>query len=99
MDRIVIVIIAAVVAVGAVFFARSAKPAEGSGLGFMQALGAGIVGLGILLMAMPYAAGAIAVLGFIKSSDFAILSGSVYAIAILALLGGLVLMFVKTNEQ
>jgi hypothetical protein len=96
MDRIVIVIIAAVVAVGAFFYARSVKTDANSGtVTFLQALGAGVLGLGILLVAMPWAAGAISALEFISSSDFAILSGAVYAIGILALLGGIVLMVTR----
>ncbi len=96
MSQIVVVIIAAVVALGAFFYARSVKAdANSATLTFLQALGAGILGLGILLVAMPWAAGAISALEFISSSDFAILSGSVYAIGILALLGGLVLLVTR----
>ena len=94
--QLIVVIIAAVVAVAAVFYARSVKTdANSATLSAGQALGAGIVGLGILLLAMPYAAGAIAQLSFISSSDFGILSGAVYAIGILALLGGIVLAVVR----
>lgn len=92
-NQLIIAIIAAVIAVGAVFYARSVKTDENSAtLSTDQALGAGIVGLGILLVAMPWAAGSIAQLDFITSSDFGILSGAVYAIGILALLGGIVLV-------
>jgi len=95
-NGLIIAIVAAVIAVGAVFYARSAKVDDNSArLSTMQALGAGILGLGIMLVAMPWASGAIAALEFIKSTDFAILSGAVYAIGILALLGGAVMMFVK----
>lgn len=95
-NGLIIAIVAAIIAVGAVFYARSAKVDENSaGLTTFQALGAGILGLGIMLVAMPWASGAIAALEFISSSDFAILSGAVYAIGILALLGGVVMIFVK----
>jgi hypothetical protein len=102
MDKgLIIAIIAAVVAIAAVFYARSIKPdpSGANSLSFGQALGAGIVGLAILLLAMPWAAGAIAALGFIKSSDFAILSGSVYALGILALIGGIVLVVVRNSPE
>jgi hypothetical protein len=101
MDPLVVAIIAAVIAIGAVFYMRSAKTeaSADSGLTFTQALGAGILGLGIMLVAMPWASGAIAALDFISSSDFAILSGAVYALGILALLGGLVLMIVKGSSE
>jgi len=93
MSQIVVVIIAVVVALAAFFYTRSVKTdANSATVTFLQALGAGILGLGILLVAMPWAAGAISALEFISSSDFAILSGAVYAIGILALLGGIVLM-------
>jgi hypothetical protein len=98
--RIILVIIAAIVAVGAFFYARGYKAdASSSTLSFMQALGAGILGLGILLLAMPWAAGAISALEFISSSDFGILSGAVYAIGILALLGGIVLMVARGGSS
>jgi len=46
---------------------------------------------------MPWAAGAIADLEFISSSDFGILSGAVYAIGGLAFLGGAVLMVFRNS--
>jgi hypothetical protein len=102
MDKALIVaIVALVVMIAAFFYARSVKP-DTSGahtLTFGQALGAGIVGLAILLLAMPWAAGAIAALSFIKSTDFAILAGSVYALGILALLGGIMLMLVRNAPE
>lgn len=98
--KIIVVIISAIVAVGAVFYARSVKTdANSSTVSFLQALGAGIVGLGILLVAMPWAAGAIADLEFISSSDFGILSGAVYAIGILALIGGIVLAVSRSSSE
>jgi len=102
MDKgLIIAIIAAIVAVAAVFYARAVKPdsAAGNTLSFGQALGAGIVGLAILLLAMPWAAGAIAELSFIKSTDFAILSGAVYALGILALLGGIALVVIRNAGE
>ena len=96
----IVAIIAAIVFVAAIFYARSARAdANSSSLTFMQALGAGIVGLAILLLAMPWAAGAIAGLSFIKSSDFAILSGAVYALGILALLGGIALVLIRNAAE
>lgn len=98
--KLIVVIVAAVIAVAAVFYARSVKTdANSSTLSTGQALGAGIVGLGILLLAMPWAAGAIAALEFISSSDFGILSGAVYAIGILAVLGGIVLTVVRGAHE
>jgi hypothetical protein len=97
-NGLIVAIVAAIIAVGAVFYARSAKVDEKSAaLTTFQALGAGVLGLGIMLVAMPWASGAIAALEFISSSDFAILSGAVYAIGILALLGGAVMIFVKSE--
>lgn len=103
MDKTLIAaIIGAVVIMAVVFYLRGTKQEAVStekGLTLVQALGAGIVGLGILLVALPWAAGSIAVLDFIESSDFAILTGSVYALGILALLGGLVLIFAKGSSE
>lgn len=99
-NGMIVAIIAAAVAVGAVFYARSAKVDENSAhMSTLQALGAGILGLGLMLVAMPWASGAIAALEFISSSDFAILSGAVYAIGALALIGGAVMLFVKSGES
>ena len=97
-SRLILVIIAAVIAIAAVFYTRSAK-SSGNSLSFLQALGAGVVGLGILLVAMPWAAGAIASLDFISSTDFGILSGAVYAIGILALVGGIVLVISRSTSE
>jgi hypothetical protein len=98
--KLIVVILSAVIAIGAVFYARGVKTdANSHTLSFLQALGAGIVGLGILLVAMPWAAGAIAQLGFITSSDFGILAGSVYAIGILALVGGIVLVVSRSQSE
>jgi len=97
---LIVAIIALVVAVAAVFWVRSmnAEAVSKNTMSFSQTLGAGIVGLAILLLAMPWASGAIAVLSFIKSSDFAILSGAVYALGSLALLGGLALIVLRNTE-
>jgi hypothetical protein len=99
-SRLIIVLISAAIAIGAVFYSRSVKTdANSHTLSFLQALGAGILGLGILLVAMPWAAGAIAALEFISSSDFGILAGAVYAIGILALVGGLVLVVSRSSTE
>jgi hypothetical protein len=102
MDKgLIVAIIAAVVAIVAFVYARSLQPptATTATLSMGQALGAGILGLGILLLAMPWAAGEISQLGFITSSDFGILSGSVYAIGILALLGGLAILIARNAPE
>ena len=99
MDQsMIIAIVAAAIAVGAVLYSRSVTVDENSAWMSTLALGAGVLGLGIMLVAMPWAAGAISALEFISSSDFAILSGAVYAIGGLALIGGAVLLFVKSSE-
>ena len=98
MNALIVAIIAALVFLAAIFYARSAQPsASSSTLSVMQALGAGIVGLAILLLAMPWAAGAIAAGG--TGSEFAILSGAVYALGILALLGGIALVVIRNQSE
>ncbi len=103
MDKgLIVAIIAAVVFIAAIFYARSIRgeSANTSTLTFGQALGAAIVGLAILLLAMPWAAGSIAASsGTGGSSDFAILSGGVYALGILALLGGIALVVIRTSSE
>jgi formate-dependent nitrite reductase membrane component NrfD len=100
MDKgLIVAIIAAIVFVAAILYARSIKndAANSSTLTFGQALGAAIVGLAILLLAMPWAAGAIATGG--GSSDFAILSGGVYALGLLALVGGIALVIIRNAAE
>jgi len=103
MDQgLIVAIIAAVVALGAIFYARSIKPeavANDKGFSFSQTLGAGIVGLGLLLVLMPWASGAIAALDFIQSSDFAILTGAAYTLGFLALLAGIALAMHKNQSD
>lgn len=103
MDQpMIVAIICAVIAVGAIFYARSVKPeavADNKGFTFAQTMGAGVVGLGILLVTMPWAAGAIAVLDFIKSTDFAILTGAAYTLGFLALVAGIALVVHKEQAD
>lgn len=95
-------IIAAIVAIGAILYTRSIKPeavADSKGMSFAQTMGAGVLGLGILLVVMPWAAGAIAQLDFIKSSNFAILTGAAYTLGFLALVAGIALMANKSQTD
>ena len=99
-SRLIFVIICAVIAIGAIFYMRANRASDSSmGLNFGQALGAGIIGLGLLGLVMPWAAGQIAVLDFINSSDFAILTGATYIVGILVVLAGAALLFNRASES
>ena len=92
------IIIFGVIAAGLVFYLRSVNPetAEQSGtVNFNKAVGSGIIGLGILLLVMPWAASATAAFDFVSSSDFSVLTGADYVLGIVALLAGLALFLHK----
>ncbi len=64
-------------------------------VGTKEALGAGVLGLGLLVLFLPSAVQKIADLEFITSEAFAMLSGSVMVVGIFILLAGLAVMFAK----
>ena len=100
--NIILVIIFAMIAVGAILYVRRVSPeaAERSyELWFRAAIGAGIIGLGILLLIMPWAAGAIAAFDFVSSSDFGVLTGADYVLGVIALLAGLALILHKETPE
>jgi hypothetical protein len=67
-------------------------------VGPKEGLGAGIIGLGLLLIFLPGTAQKIT--DILKTSDpYAILTGAVYVIAFLAILAGLAVMFAKFEEE
>lgn len=99
--RTIVVIISAIVAVAAVFYTRSLKSeamANDKGLSGGQAMGAGVVGLGLLGLVMPWASGQIAALDFIQSSDFAILTGATYVVGLITVLAGVAVFMGKGND-
>jgi len=96
------VVLFALIAVGAIIFARRVSPeaaASGSTMNFAQTVGAGVIGLGILMLAMPWAASSTAALDFVESSDFAVLTGAAYVIGILAVLAGLALILHRETRS
>lgn len=68
-------------------------------VGAKEGLGAGIVGLGALLIFLPSFSQKIADLDFINSEAFGILSGSVMVLAVLTVLAGLVVIFSKFDDS
>lgn len=99
---VVWVIVFAVIAVAAILYTRSVsqEAAQRSGtVSFSSAIGAGVIGVGILLLAMPWAAGTIAALDFVESSDFAVLTGAVYVLGVISILAGLGTLLGKEREE
>ncbi len=62
-------------------------------VGPKEALGAGVIGLGLLVLFLPSAVQKIADMGI--GETFAMLSGSVMVVGIFILLAGLAVMFAK----
>ncbi len=95
------VIVFAVIAVVAILFARRANVEEGTSktVGFNAAIGAGVIGLGILLLAMPWAAGNTAAFDFVESTDFAVLTGADYVLGVFAIIAGLAIMRHKESGE
>lgn len=99
---IIWVILFAVIAVGAIVYARTLseeRVAASRTMGFAQTVGAGVIGLGILLLAMPWAASASAAFDFVASSDFSILTGAAYVIGIITILAGAALIFNRESAD
>lgn len=67
-------------------------------VGAKESLGAGIVGLGILALLLPWAANAIADLDFIKSEPFGILAGSVMVLGLFIMAAGVAVIVQRFND-
>jgi hypothetical protein len=68
-------------------------------VGPKEGLGAGVIGLGLLILFLPSTVQKIADLEFIKSSAFAMLSGSVMVLGVFILIAGLAVMFAKLSDE
>ncbi|MBT4842499.1 MAG: hypothetical protein HN560_15155 [Anaerolineae bacterium] len=68
-------------------------------VGPKEGLGFGIIGIGFLLAFMPSAAQKIADLDFVASEPFGILLGATYVLALLVMLAGLAVAFVKFDDE
>ena len=100
--EIVWIIVFGIIAVGAILYARSVSDetvAASRSMGFTQTVGAGIVGLGILLLVMPWAASATAAFDFVESSDFSVLTGAAYIIGIITIIAGAVLIANRETSE
>lgn len=67
-------------------------------VGTKEGLGAGIIGLGLLLGFLPSAAQKIADLDFVQSEPFGILTGAVFVMAVLTALAGLAVILAKFED-
>lgn len=97
--NIVWAIVFAVIAVVAILYARSASVEGASTVPFNRAIGAGVIGIGILLVAMPWAAGTISALDFVESSDFAVLTGAAYVLGIFSVIAGAAALFYREQGE
>ena len=84
-----------VVAVGAILFARRADTAGSSTVGFVGAMGGAVLGIGLLLLVMPWAAQATADFDFVSGDNYNVLSGAAYILGLIAVGAGIVLLRYK----
>lgn len=68
-------------------------------VGAKEGLGAGIVGIALLMVFLPMASQNIADLDFISSEAFGILSGATMVLAVFTAIAGLVVMFSKLDDD
>ena len=68
-------------------------------VGSKEGLGAGIVGLALLMAFLPGASQQISDLEFVSSEPFSILLGAVYVIAVILLFAGLGIIFGKFDDE
>ena len=68
-------------------------------VGSKEGLGAGIIGLGLLMLFLPSTVQKIADLDFIGSSAFGILLGATYVLAIFVVIAGLAVIIAKFDED
>ncbi len=68
-------------------------------VGAKEGLGAGIVGLGVMLALLPSISQSIADLDYVSSDAFAILLGTVYVLSVFVILGGVAVIMAKFKDE
>ena len=68
-------------------------------VGPKEGLGAGIVGIGLLMAFLPSTAQQIADLDYVNSDPFVILLGAVYVLAFITILAGLAVIIAKFKDE
>jgi hypothetical protein len=68
-------------------------------VGTKEALGFGVVGMGLIAIFLPMMVQRIADLEFIQSEPFAMLSGSSMVLSIFILIAGFVIAFAKFDDE
>jgi hypothetical protein len=87
-----------VLAVGAILYARSANTEGASTVGFVGAMGGAVMGIGLLLLVMPWASQATADFDFVSGDNYNVLSGAAYILGLIAVAAGIVLMRYKDSS-
>jgi hypothetical protein len=68
-------------------------------VGPKEGLGAGIIGIGLLMFFLPSTVQKIADLDFIQSEPFGILFGATYVLALFVVLAGLAVIIAKFSDE
>ncbi|HXG39640.1 MAG TPA: hypothetical protein VNJ28_01745 [Candidatus Limnocylindrales bacterium] len=77
---------------------ESSVASQRATVGPKESLGAGIIGLGILALLLPWAANAIADLDFIQSEPFGILAGSVMVLGLFIIAAGVAVIVQRFTD-
>lgn len=68
-------------------------------VGKKEGLGAGIMGIGVVLVMLPSISQQIADLGFVESSAFGIITGAILMFGLLTLGAGAIVTFTKLDDD
>ncbi|MCW5875825.1 MAG: hypothetical protein KIS85_02980 [Anaerolineales bacterium] len=68
-------------------------------VGPKEGLGAGVIGIGLMMLFLPGAAQQIADLDFVASEPFSILLGAVYVLGVIIILAGLGVIFGNFDSE
>ncbi len=68
-------------------------------VGAKEGLGAGVIGIGLMMLFLPGASQNIADLDFVASEPFSILLGAVYVLGVIIILAGLGVIFGNFDSE
>ena len=101
--QIVLTIVSVIVIIIAFLYMRKAAASgvaeDSKTVGFVDAVGWGIMSLGVIMLLMPWAAGALEKMTWVKGDQFGILMSGSYVIGFLVFISGLALARTSGQED